>query len=292
MREQLLVDVRGLFRHAVDVHLHLVELVYPEHALGVLARRAGLAPEVRAEGRVPGGQIRFLKPLVGVDPGQRHLGGPGQVQVVLFEVVEVGLLGGQEAGSVHGGLADQDRWQHRQEPLGGQPVEDEPVERHLGQGHVPDPVGEPGSRQPGAPGHVDPAPGRAKFGGLAGLEAERRRLAPGADGFRVLLGHPVRGGGVRQVGDAVEQFLTLPLGLGLLRRGLDQFVPELPQLGDLLLAGLGSPGQALLSRAQRLRALGQLPPFLVGVEQGIEIGGGAAAGEGGPVAVRLSAGSP
>src|ERR1017187_4942669 len=88
-------------------------------------------------------------------------------------------------------------------------------------------------RNPLAASRAGTTPGRAKFGGLAGLEAERRRLAPGADGFRVLLGHPVRGGGVRQVGDAVEQFLTLPLGLGLLRRGLDQFVPELPQLGDL-----------------------------------------------------------
>ena len=62
-------------------------------------------------------------------------------------------------------------------PLRDEPVEHEPVQRHLEQGDVADPVGEPGPRDPGAARHVDPAarepPGRV----VARLERERRRLA-------------------------------------------------------------------------------------------------------------------
>ncbi len=71
--KQLLMGVPGLLGQAVDKHLHLVELVHPEHALGVLAGCSRLAPEVRGECRVPGGQLIFLQPLVGVDAGQRYL---------------------------------------------------------------------------------------------------------------------------------------------------------------------------------------------------------------------------
>ena len=124
---------------------------------------------------VPGGQLRLLQPLVGVDPGQRDLGGAGQVQVVLLQVVEVGLLGRQEAGAVHGPLAGQDRRQHEQEPLAGQLVDDEPVQRHLGQRHVADPVGEPGARTAARPwpcrssraasrGQVRPCGSKPNFG--------------------------------------------------------------------------------------------------------------------------------
>jgi len=66
-----------------------------------------------------------------MDARQRHLRGTGQVQVVLLQAVEIRLLRRQEAGAVHGALADQDRRQHWQEALPGQAVEDKPVERHL-----------------------------------------------------------------------------------------------------------------------------------------------------------------
>src|SRR5215469_1991345 len=44
--QQPLVELCRLLGNAVDVHLYLVELVHPEHAAGVLARRPGLTPEV------------------------------------------------------------------------------------------------------------------------------------------------------------------------------------------------------------------------------------------------------
>ena len=47
------------------------------------------------------GQVFFLEPLLGVDAGQRDLGRTGQVQVVVLQVVEIRLLGRQEAGAVH-----------------------------------------------------------------------------------------------------------------------------------------------------------------------------------------------
>lgn len=234
-------------------------------------------------------QLALLQPLVGVDAGQRHLGRAGQVQVVAFQVVQVGFLGRQETGAVHGPLADQHRRQHGEEPLAGQPVQHEPVQRLLGDGHVADPVGEPGSGQPGTPGHVDPAAGRAQVGGVLDREAERRPLAPGADGDRVLLGHAVRGGRVGQVRDPGQQRLPDLLGLGLLGLGRVQFLTQLAQLGDLLRAGRRALGGALLGRAELLGPLGQLAPPLVGGEQGVEVIGRVTPGQCGAVPVRFLA---
>jgi hypothetical protein len=118
------------------------------------------------------------------------------------------------------------------------------------------------------------------------------RGEPRSDGDRVLLGHPVRRRGVGQVRDPAKQRLALAFRLGLLGLGPVEFLAELPQFLDLLRAGRGAPGRALLGGAQRLGALGQLAPPLVGGEQFVKVSGGAAAGQRCPVPVRLVARGP
>ena len=288
--QQQFVQLPRVLGQAVDEHLHLVELVHPEHALGVLAGRAGLAPEVRGEGRVPGGQIRFLEPLVGVNARQRHLGRSGEVEVVLLQVVEVRLLGRQEAGAVHGLLLHHDRRQHEQEAPRGELVDHVAVQRHLGERDVPDPVGEPGAGQPRAAGHVDPAARRAELRGVPRREPELRLLAPGPDELRVLLVHAVRRGRVGQVRDPRQQVVAHLGGLGQLVLRLIELIAQLPELLDLLRSGLAL-GRALLRGAQRLGALGQRSPAGVRGEQRIEVLGRAAPGQRGPEGVWILAGS-
>ena len=149
-----------------------------------------------------------------------------------------------------------------------QPVQHEPVQRHLGQRHVADPVREPGAGQPGAAGHVDPAARGAEIGGVLG-GSRTRPLAPGARRLGVFLVHAVRRGGVRQVGNPGQQRLprcsasacsaapSSSLAAAAARR-----VPR---------GWACPPGGPLLRGAQGLGALGQLTPPVVGGEQGIEV---------------------
>ena len=57
VRQQFFVYLTRLLGHAESVHLHLVELVHPDHAAGVLASRPGLTPEVRRVADELGGRI-------------------------------------------------------------------------------------------------------------------------------------------------------------------------------------------------------------------------------------------
>ena len=176
-------------------------------------------------------------------------------------------------------------------PQPGQLVQDEPVQRQLGHGHVADPVGEPGAGQPGAPLHVDPAALGTEFGRVAGGEAERRPLANLAQDLRVLLGHAVGGGGVGQVRDAGEQRVPLVVGMRQVGLGPVQLGGEPLQLGELPGPWRTGPGGPLLLRAQRLGALGQLAPPGVRGEQCVEVGRGPAPVQRGPVAIRFLPGS-
>ncbi len=97
-------------------HLHLVELVHPEHALGVLARGPRLAPEAGGEAGVAERQLARGEDLVRVQRRERHLGRPGEVQLVLRHPVQLLLGVGEHPGAEQGALAHQDGRHHRREP--------------------------------------------------------------------------------------------------------------------------------------------------------------------------------
>ena len=148
----------------------------------------------------------LLEPLVGVDARERHLRRAGQVQVVPFQVVEVGLLGGQEPGAVHGALAHQHRRQHGHEPLAARRsstkrymaisvVATSPNRRRTGT-RTAARRGPCRSSPPGHQGRSRPGPGTGT-----------RAATPGAQHDRVLLGQAVRGRGIGQVGDPGQQLL-------------------------------------------------------------------------------------
>jgi hypothetical protein len=87
--------------------LHLVELVYPDEATGVLAMGASLPPEAGRERAQPPWKISAFEDLVPVEIGQRHLGRRDEEQVVLAGVIQ--LLGelGKLAGARHRGAVHQ-----------------------------------------------------------------------------------------------------------------------------------------------------------------------------------------
>ena len=122
---------RGVLGQHEREHLHLVELVHPEDAPRVLAGGARLAPEAGGDAHVAQGQVGRGQDLVGVQPGQRHLGGADQVEVVLGRAVDRGPVGGEEAGPEHRLLAHQHRRHDRREALGLQQVHGERDQRQL-----------------------------------------------------------------------------------------------------------------------------------------------------------------
>ena len=99
--EQPLVLVGGVLRRAEGEHLDLVELVHPDDALGVLAVRAGLAPEARtrtrrsaAAGRRRRGSRPSGTPPAAPPPCRRGRGRR-------LEPVDLGGVRAEEAGALH-----------------------------------------------------------------------------------------------------------------------------------------------------------------------------------------------
>ena len=88
---------------------------------------------------------------------ERNLGGAGEVQLVALDLVDVDLVGRQEAGAVHRFLTHQHRREDGNESLADEAVEREAVERELQQCHLADAVGETGTGDPSGPLEVDPA---------------------------------------------------------------------------------------------------------------------------------------
>ena len=87
--EQPAVLVGGLLGPAEAEHLDLVEPVHADDAAGVLAVGAGLAAEAGRPAGVaarPGGEVEHL---LHVHPGDRHLRGPDQVEVVSLDPVDL-----------------------------------------------------------------------------------------------------------------------------------------------------------------------------------------------------------
>jgi len=76
-------------------------------------------------------QLGRVEDLAHVQPGERDLGRARQVQLVALRVVEVHVVGREEAGAVHRLLLHEHRRQRRNEALACQPGEGEAVEREL-----------------------------------------------------------------------------------------------------------------------------------------------------------------
>ena len=100
-----------------DEHLDLVELVHAEHAARVLAGGARLAAEVRRVAGVPQRQRVRVEDLAHVHRREPDLGRAGEVELVALDLVDVHLVGRQEAGAVHRLLAHEHRRQHGHEAL-------------------------------------------------------------------------------------------------------------------------------------------------------------------------------
>ena len=171
-------------------------------------------------------------------------------------------------------------------PLGADQLDREADQGQLEQHQVALEVGEARAGEPRRRLHLDQAQLGADLEVVAGLEVELRPLADLAHDDRVLLGHPVGGVGVGQVGegdgDPVEIGLDL-LQLGL--AGLDLLLQPLHPLhqvpgvaarllglADLLGEGLAL-GLGVLDLGQQLAAAG------VERQQLVDLLGGAAAGQ-------------
>ena len=118
--------------------------------LRVLAGGARLAAEARGEARVAQRQRGRVEDLAGVQRGQRNLGGPGEVQVVVCEPVDLLLGVRQEPGAEQGLLANEDGRDSRLEPVPAQLLERPPHERQLQHHQVALQIGEARSRDPRA----------------------------------------------------------------------------------------------------------------------------------------------
>ena len=136
-------------------HLDLVELVHAEDAARVLAGGARLAAEAGREAGVAARQRLAVEDLPCVQRGQRDLGGPGEVEVVIGQLVDLLLGVGQEAGAVERLLADEDGRDHRLEALLGEVVHDPGDERELQPREAAAQVCEARARQARPALHVD-----------------------------------------------------------------------------------------------------------------------------------------
>jgi hypothetical protein len=160
----------------VGVHereqLDLLELVHPQDPAGVLAVRASLATEAR---RVPGvtdRQVGGVEELVHVQGGERDLGRPDEVEVVVAGEEQLLLVGREEAGAVHGRLAHQHRGDHRHVAVPAGDVDRVADQRELEQRPLALEVGEAGARHLGATREVDGPGGLEQVDVVARLEVE------------------------------------------------------------------------------------------------------------------------
>ena len=169
-------DVLG---RAEREHLHLVELVDAEHPAEVLPVGTGLPSEAARVPRVPDRQVGFLDDLAEVERGQRHLGRPDEIELVLAGHVEVHGLRREEPGAVHRVLPDEDRRDHRREALLDDDVHRVAHQRELHEDEVTHQVDEPGARRPCSALGVEDPEHRPELRVVSWLEVEHRRLRRG-----------------------------------------------------------------------------------------------------------------
>ena len=177
-----------------------------------------------------------------------HLCRARQVELVALDLVDVHLVGRQEAGAVHRLLAHEHGRQHDGEALLHEPVERVAVERELEESEVADAVREARARHLGGALHVDPAERLGEVEVILDREVERRRLADAPNLDRVVvreavgrvLGRRVRHQreqlAARRLGGRQALLERLQLGLHLLElrellgRRLSLELPFRPQL--------------------------------------------------------------
>ena len=147
-----------------------------------------------------------------MEPGERDLGGAGEVEVVGLERVDVRPVGREEAGAVHRLLAHEHGRQHRRVPVRDRAVEREAVERHRDERRVADEVAEARAREPRRPLHLEAAD-------LGVLGAVGRRIADAPQLLGVLVGVAVGRRRVGRVRHLDEQRVALGLGGGELLLG-------------------------------------------------------------------------
>ena len=154
---------------------------------------------------------------------QRDLGGAGEEELVLLDLVDLLARLGEVAGPLERLFADQHRRHHRLVALGADGLDREADQRQLEQHQVALQVGEARAGEARRRLHVDQAERGADLQVVARLEVEARDLADLADHDRVLLGHPVGGVGVGHVRDRQGQVAERDLErLQLLFAGVDR----------------------------------------------------------------------
>ena len=115
-REDHQVLGRALLRRAEAEHLDLVELVHAQDAARVAAGGAGLAAEAGRIACVADRERGLVEELLHVHRRQRDLAGADEA-VAVHRLVDLGAVGGEEAGAVHGLLAHEHGRDHRAEAL-------------------------------------------------------------------------------------------------------------------------------------------------------------------------------
>ena len=213
---------------------------------------------------------------------QRDLRGAGEVQAVRLDLVDVRLVGGERAGPDQRLLAHEHGREDGHEPLLGQPVERQAVEREREPRRVAEPVPEARAGHASCALHVE----AADLDVLAGI-VERARLAHTADLLHVVLGRAVGHVGARKVRDPQGEPVALGLGGGELLLGRLQLLLHLLQLLQLLGRGLALQ---LRLAAQLVDPRHEPAPPLVGLEHRVERFGGALARQRRAVRVGVVAG--
>ena len=140
---------------------------------------AGLAPEAGGDPGVAPRQLVGLEDLVGVQRGERDLGGADEEELVALDLVDHLPLAREEAGAVAAAPSRTRTGGHdRLEALGAQPLDREPDQGELDHHQVAEQVGEARARGLGRLLHLDPAValGRGR-GGRASSKSKSRRLA-------------------------------------------------------------------------------------------------------------------
>ena len=215
--------------------------------------------------------------------GERDLGGAGEEEAVLLELVDVRLLGREEARSDHRLLADEHGRQHRREPgrarrgrarSGRARARAAPCRRRCSRTAI-----RRGARRARARSGRSRSP--------PSTSASVGRLAEAADLDGVVLGVAVGRGLVRRVRDERERLVAGGLGGGELLLGRPQLLLHPLQLLELLGRRLALQ---LRPAAEIVDARHERAPALVGREQRVERLGRALAGERGAPDVGLGAG--
>ena len=172
-------------------------------AAGVLAPRPGLAAIAGRPAGVALRALRQVEDLVHVVARKRHLARAHEIEVVLFEAVDLGGVLAEEPGAAHDLGTHQRGRDHRDEPSRERALEAEVHERDLETRPDAGEECEPRPRDLGSALHVDRAEQLAQLEVVARLEVEGGRVAVRAQRDEVVFAAR---------GDAVDDDVLDPRG--------------------------------------------------------------------------------